>query len=56
MRILCAILCGFFLDLLLADPAWMPHPVVFMGKAISLLERSLRALLPKTNRGNFGAA
>ena len=53
MRILCAILCGFLLDLLLADPAWMPHPVVWMGKAISLLERGLRALLPKTNRGEF---
>lgn len=53
MRILCAILCGFLLDLLLADPAWMPHPVVWMGKAISLLERGLRALLPKTPRGEF---
>ena len=53
MRILCAILCGFCLDLLLADPAWMPHPVVWMGKAISALERGLRAVLPKTPRGEF---
>ena len=28
-----SILCGFALDLLLADPAWMPHPVVYMGTA-----------------------
>ena len=46
-----AILCGFALDLLLADPAWMPHPVVYMGKAISGLERWLRARLPVTPRG-----
>lgn len=46
-----AILCGFALDLLLADPAWMPHPVVYMGKAISVLERWLRARLPATPWG-----
>ena len=46
-----AILCGFVLDLLLADPAWMPHPVIYMGKAISGLERWLRARLPATPRG-----
>lgn len=53
MRILFAILCGFLLDLLLADPAWMPHPVVFMGRIISALERGLRAILPKTPRGEL---
>ena len=35
MKINPAVPCGFVLDLLLADPAWMPHPVVYMGKAIS---------------------
>jgi adenosylcobinamide-phosphate synthase len=53
MSTLCAVFCGFLLDLLLADPAWMPHPVVGMGKAISALERLLRGALPKTDRGEF---
>ena len=48
-----AILCGFALDLLLADPAWMPHPVVYMGKAISSLEHWLRARLPAAPRGEL---
>ena len=37
-----AVLGGFGLDLLLADPAWMPHPVVGMGRAIAALEKRLR--------------
>lgn len=53
MLIVCAAACGFGLDLLLGDPAWMPHPVVYMGKLISLLEKFLRARLPKTSKGEF---
>ena len=41
------------MDLLLADPDWMPHPVVFMGKAISALEGFLRPRLPQTPRGEL---
>jgi len=29
---------AIFLDLLMGDPRWLPHPVVGMGKLISLLE------------------
>lgn len=50
MNLATAILCGFLLDLLLADPAWMPHPVVLMGKAITALERFLRCRFPATAR------
>jgi adenosylcobinamide-phosphate synthase len=32
---------GFFLDLAIGDPRWLPHPVVMMGKAISWGEKSL---------------
>jgi len=47
-----AVMLGaFVLDLLMGDPAWMPHPVVMMGKLISFLENKLRKLFPKTNRG-----
>ena len=41
-----AVLGGFVLDTLFGDPAWLPHPVVLMGKAISALEKRLRARLP----------
>lgn len=46
-----AVLCGFLLDCLLGDPEKMPHPVVFMGKAISKLEKWLRSHLPQTPEG-----
>ena len=46
-----AVVGGFVLDCLFGDPAWLPHPVVFMGKAISRLEAFLRPRLPKTPKG-----
>ena len=55
MTILIAALCGFFLDLLLGDPLWMPHPVVFMGKGISFLEKRYRALFPSGPKGEYRA-
>lgn len=48
-----AVLGGFVLDTLFADPAWLPHPVVYMGKAISALEQRLRTRLPKTPQGEL---
>ena len=48
-----AVLGGFVLDCLFGDPAWLPHPVVYMGKAISALEKRLRACLPKTPQGEL---
>ena len=50
---LLAIICGFCLDLLLADPAWMHHPVICMGKAITSLEKFLRPWLPQTPQGEL---
>ena len=46
-----AVVGGFVLDALFGDPAWLPHPVVFMGKAIARLEGFLRPRLPQTPRG-----
>ena len=48
-----AVLGGFVLDAIFGDPAWLPHPVVYMGKAISALEKGLRARLPKTPEGEL---
>ena len=54
MWLLCAAL-SFVLDLLLGDPEKLLHPVVVMGKAISRLEKILRAGFPKTPRGERAA-
>jgi len=53
MLILYAMLIGFALDLLFGDPAWLPHPVVGMGKLISWYERRIRPLFPATPRGEL---
>ena len=53
MKFNAAIPWGFALDLLLADPEGMPHPVVYMGKAITALEGVLRPRLPKTPGGEL---
>ncbi|EPC00527.1 hypothetical protein L861_06190 [Litchfieldella anticariensis FP35 = DSM 16096] len=34
------LLAAIFLDLVLGDPRWIPHPVVGMGKSIATLERA----------------
>ena len=48
---LCALAIGFGMDLILGDPQGWPHPVIAIGKLISLLERVLRRLFPATPRG-----
>ena len=35
------VLAGWILDLLLGDPQWLPHPVVWFGKAIAACEHKL---------------
>ena len=52
-----ALILGFCLDLIVGDPHWMPHPIVFIGKLIDLTEKAMRKLFPKTVRGeNFAGA
>lgn len=34
-----SLLLGWLLDLCLGDPAWLPHPIVWFGKAIATCER-----------------
>ena len=53
MLILYAMLAGFVLDLIFGDPAWLPHPVVWMGKYITAYERRIRPLFPAAPRGEF---
>jgi adenosylcobinamide-phosphate synthase len=35
------LLAGWLLDLALGDPQWLPHPIVWFGKAIAFCERRL---------------
>lgn len=53
MLICWAVLGGFVLDAIFGDPAWLPHPVVLMGKAITALEKRLRAQFPQTPQGEL---
>ena len=46
-----AIVIGFCIDLIAGDPHWLPHPVVLIGKLISLLEKTFRKVFPKTSFG-----
>lgn len=48
-----ALAAGFILDLLFGDPKWMYHPVIFIGKTISFLEKNIRKILPRTPSGEL---
>ena len=49
---------GFILDLCFGDPLWLPHPVMAIGRLISVLEKLARRLFPATPKGELagGAA
>ncbi|MCQ2552763.1 MAG: adenosylcobinamide-phosphate synthase CbiB [Clostridia bacterium] len=52
-----ALLIGFVLDLILGDPRSVPHPIIHIGKLISVSEKFYRKIFPKTVRGeNFAGA
>ena len=51
MHIITAAVLSFIMDLLFGDPEWMPHPVVYMGKAISRGEAWLRQHFPDDPHG-----
>jgi adenosylcobinamide-phosphate synthase len=42
-----ALAAGFALDLWLGDPAWLPHPVRWIGRLASWAEPRCRALIPR---------
>jgi adenosylcobinamide-phosphate synthase len=39
------IITAVILDLLIGDPRWFPHPVIYMGRLIVYLEKILRSLV-----------
>ncbi len=48
-----ALAAGFILDLIIGDPRWMYHPVCVIGNAIAYLEKKIRKIFPKTQRGEL---
>lgn len=52
---LAALLIGFCIDLCVGDPHSIPHPVVAIGKLITVSEKTLRRCFPKTESGEKAA-
>ncbi|WP_230398045.1 adenosylcobinamide-phosphate synthase CbiB [Novisyntrophococcus fermenticellae] len=50
-----AVVLGFILDLIVGDPHWLYHPVRMIGKLIDGFEYLLRAIFPKSKRGERAA-
>lgn len=48
---LLALVLGFCIDLVVGDPHSIPHPVVFIGRLISCLDKAVRKAFPKTTLG-----
>lgn len=46
-----ALLIGFGIDLIVGDPHSIPHPVVFIGKMIDVLEKLAGRIFPNTTKG-----
>lgn len=53
MEKILALPAGFVLDLIFGDPRWLYHPVCLMGKLIALLEKGIRRIFPKTEKGEL---
>jgi adenosylcobinamide-phosphate synthase len=45
------VVAALILDLLIGDPRWFPHPVVYVGKLITALEKALRSAVRNERLG-----
>ena len=50
-----SILLAYLLDLIFADPYWLPHPVRGMGKLINYMEKKLRNTLTPSRHSGHGS-
>ena len=55
MSVILPLLTGWALDLLIGDPSWLPHPIVWFGKAIAACEQHLNKGLHRKIKGAFTA-
>ncbi len=46
---------GFLIDIIVGDPHGLPHPVIFIGKLISLFETQFRKAFSRTVKGERAA-
>lgn len=49
MYSLLAVVLGFGIDLIVGDPHSIPHPVIFIGKLISAIEKVVRKIFNESN-------
>ncbi len=47
------LLVGYLLDLMFGDPAWLPHPIVYFGKWIKMVDNKLNNGENKIRKGFF---
>ena len=50
---LLALVLGFVLDLILGDPRWLYHPICVIGNLIAFLEKRIRNIFPKSEKGQL---
>lgn len=55
MSVILPLIVGWTLDLLIGDPAWLPHPIVWFGKTIATFERHLNKGKYRKAKGAFTA-
>ncbi|NLY82214.1 MAG: cobalamin biosynthesis protein CobD [Clostridiales bacterium] len=53
MRLTIAIVIAYIMDLIIGDPRWMPHPVVYIGKLIAALEKQIRKTVKSDKSGGL---
>lgn len=55
MLTLGALILGFFIDMLIGDPHFLYHPIRLVGNLITVTEKLLRRIFPKTQKGELTA-
>lgn len=50
---LLAVAIGFILDLIFGDPSTPLHPICLIGNLIARLEKQIRKIVPKSDKGEF---
>lgn len=55
MLTLGALILGFFIDLWIGDPHFLYHPIRLVGNLITVTEKLLRRIFPKTQKGELTA-
>lgn len=50
-----ALILGFLLDLIIGDPHFIYHPIRLVGNLISVTEKGLRSVFPKSEKGELAA-